>query len=265
MCLDTCSNSSWQYHLTCAITFDPTHFAMVTISFLSPPSLPPSLLPYLPPSRPHPRPLSFVWLAWIKVPMMHGATTTSNVSSASTPVTNVPFAESAASNQVCSFTSVLSSFSSAGSESLYVRLQKLLRVESHTFHLLWANEWTEFRKGILTYKTFFISMSWFAIESYHYSLSVPIYGHTVYSVSRVSTALTEIQYLQDLAAELHKKTLQYFLQYFAKTTICSFLILLTFRYDFPPVTAVLLIVYFILFTSSQLRSSNLIWAFFVKW
>lgn len=32
------------------------------------------------------------------VPMMHGATT-STVSSASTPVTNVPFAESAASNQ----------------------------------------------------------------------------------------------------------------------------------------------------------------------
>uniref|UniRef100_UPI003AAA6185 muscleblind-like protein 3 n=1 Tax=Centroberyx gerrardi TaxID=166262 RepID=UPI003AAA6185 len=36
------------------------------------------------------------------VPMMHGATT-STVSSASTPVTNVPFAESAASNQVCPF------------------------------------------------------------------------------------------------------------------------------------------------------------------
>lgn len=36
MCLDTCSNSSWQYHLTCAMTFDPTHFAMVTISFLFP-------------------------------------------------------------------------------------------------------------------------------------------------------------------------------------------------------------------------------------
>ncbi len=36
MCLDTCSNSSWQYHWTCAMTFDPTHFAMVTISFLSP-------------------------------------------------------------------------------------------------------------------------------------------------------------------------------------------------------------------------------------
>ena len=98
MCLGTCSNSSWQYHLICAMTFKPTHFAMVTISFLSPPSLPP-------PPRPHPRPLSFVWLAWIKVPMMHGATT-STVSSASTPVTNVPFAESATSNQVCSFISV---------------------------------------------------------------------------------------------------------------------------------------------------------------
>uniref|UniRef100_A0A4W5QYD4 Muscleblind-like splicing regulator 3 n=1 Tax=Hucho hucho TaxID=62062 RepID=A0A4W5QYD4_9TELE len=36
------------------------------------------------------------------VPMMHGATT-STVSSASTPVTNVPFAESAASNQVCRY------------------------------------------------------------------------------------------------------------------------------------------------------------------
>ncbi|XP_030621515.1 muscleblind-like protein 3 isoform X2 [Chanos chanos] len=33
------------------------------------------------------------------VPMMHGVTTTSTVSSASTPVTNVPFAESAGSNQ----------------------------------------------------------------------------------------------------------------------------------------------------------------------
>lgn len=37
---------------------------------------------------------------------MHGATT-STVSSASTPVTNVPFAESAASNQVCSFSSLV--------------------------------------------------------------------------------------------------------------------------------------------------------------
>uniref|UniRef100_A0A672NUQ5 Muscleblind-like splicing regulator 3 n=1 Tax=Sinocyclocheilus grahami TaxID=75366 RepID=A0A672NUQ5_SINGR len=36
------------------------------------------------------------------VPMMHGATT-STVSSAATPVTNVPFAESATSNQVCPF------------------------------------------------------------------------------------------------------------------------------------------------------------------
>uniref|UniRef100_A0A8C7D2D6 Muscleblind-like splicing regulator 3 n=1 Tax=Oncorhynchus kisutch TaxID=8019 RepID=A0A8C7D2D6_ONCKI len=36
------------------------------------------------------------------VPMMHGATT-STVSSASTPVTNVPFAESASSNQVCNW------------------------------------------------------------------------------------------------------------------------------------------------------------------
>lgn len=36
MCLDTCSKSSWQYHLTCAMTFYPTHFAMVTISFLFP-------------------------------------------------------------------------------------------------------------------------------------------------------------------------------------------------------------------------------------
>uniref|UniRef100_A0A8C1TTL2 Muscleblind-like splicing regulator 3 n=2 Tax=Cyprinus carpio TaxID=7962 RepID=A0A8C1TTL2_CYPCA len=36
------------------------------------------------------------------VPMMHGATT-STVSSATTPVTNVPFAESATSNQVCPF------------------------------------------------------------------------------------------------------------------------------------------------------------------
>lgn len=49
MCPGTCSNSSWQYHLTCAMTFDPTHFAMVTISFLfplpSPPLPSPSLLP----------------------------------------------------------------------------------------------------------------------------------------------------------------------------------------------------------------------------
>lgn len=35
-----------------------------------------------------------------KVPMMHGAST-STVSSTTTPITNVPFAESAASNQVC--------------------------------------------------------------------------------------------------------------------------------------------------------------------
>lgn len=42
-----------------------------------------------------------------KVPMMHGATT-STVSSATTPVTNVPFAESATSNQVCPF--ILASF-----------------------------------------------------------------------------------------------------------------------------------------------------------
>lgn len=98
--------------------FDPTHFTMVTISFLSPP-------PFLPPpSRPHPRPLSFVWLAWIKVPMMHGATT-STVSSASTPVTNVPFAESAASNQVCSFISVLFYFSSVGSESCSVFIHQV--------------------------------------------------------------------------------------------------------------------------------------------
>uniref|UniRef100_A0AAQ5YRQ6 C3H1-type domain-containing protein n=1 Tax=Amphiprion ocellaris TaxID=80972 RepID=A0AAQ5YRQ6_AMPOC len=47
----------------------------------------------------------------VALPMMHGATT-STVSSASTPVTNVPFAESAASNQVCSFISVLFYFSS---------------------------------------------------------------------------------------------------------------------------------------------------------
>uniref|UniRef100_A0A8C4HU72 Muscleblind-like splicing regulator 3 n=1 Tax=Dicentrarchus labrax TaxID=13489 RepID=A0A8C4HU72_DICLA len=53
---------------------------------------------------------------YIYFPMMHGATT-STVSSASTPVTNVPFAESAASNQVCSFISVLFYFSSRGSES----------------------------------------------------------------------------------------------------------------------------------------------------
>lgn len=70
-----------------------------------PPPLPSPPRPF-PPPRPYPRPLSFVWLARIKVPMMHGATT-STVSSASTPVTNVPFAESAASNQVCSFISVL--------------------------------------------------------------------------------------------------------------------------------------------------------------
>uniref|UniRef100_H3DHD2 Muscleblind-like splicing regulator 3 n=1 Tax=Tetraodon nigroviridis TaxID=99883 RepID=H3DHD2_TETNG len=45
-------------------------------------------------------------LCWVVcttlVPMMHGATT-STVSSASTSVTNVPFAESATSDQVCSF------------------------------------------------------------------------------------------------------------------------------------------------------------------
>uniref|UniRef100_A0AAR2LZ76 C3H1-type domain-containing protein n=1 Tax=Pygocentrus nattereri TaxID=42514 RepID=A0AAR2LZ76_PYGNA len=44
------------------------------------------------------------------VPMMHGATT-STVSSATTPVTNVPFAESAASNQVCPFILASSLFS----------------------------------------------------------------------------------------------------------------------------------------------------------
>uniref|UniRef100_A0A672GHJ8 Muscleblind-like protein 3 n=1 Tax=Salarias fasciatus TaxID=181472 RepID=A0A672GHJ8_SALFA len=49
-----------------------------------------------------------------RFPMMHGATT-STVSSASTPVTNVPFAESAASNQVCSFISVLFLFQFCGS------------------------------------------------------------------------------------------------------------------------------------------------------
>lgn len=47
MCPGTCSNSSWQYHLTCAMTFDPTHFAMVTISFLFPLPSPP--LPSSPP------------------------------------------------------------------------------------------------------------------------------------------------------------------------------------------------------------------------
>ncbi|XP_062249725.1 muscleblind-like protein 3 isoform X5 [Platichthys flesus] len=43
-------------------------------------------------------PSRFLSVPGLSVPMMHGATT-SNVSSASTPVTNVPFAESAASNQ----------------------------------------------------------------------------------------------------------------------------------------------------------------------
>uniref|UniRef100_A0A4W4GWB5 C3H1-type domain-containing protein n=1 Tax=Electrophorus electricus TaxID=8005 RepID=A0A4W4GWB5_ELEEL len=47
------------------------------------------------------------------VPMMHGATT-STVSSATTPVTNVPFAESAASNQVCPFILASSLFSCRG-------------------------------------------------------------------------------------------------------------------------------------------------------
>lgn len=90
------------------------------------------IIPVPPPPRPHPRPLSFVWLAWIKVPMMHGATT-STVSSASTPVTNVPFAESAASNQVCSFISVLFYFSSGGSESefiYYVHISSVLTFQS---------------------------------------------------------------------------------------------------------------------------------------
>ncbi|XP_071362956.1 muscleblind-like protein 3 isoform X2 [Trachinotus anak] len=43
-------------------------------------------------------PSRFLSVPGLSVPMMHGATT-STVSSASTPVTNVPFAESAASNQ----------------------------------------------------------------------------------------------------------------------------------------------------------------------
>uniref|UniRef100_A0A665XER8 Muscleblind-like protein 3 n=1 Tax=Echeneis naucrates TaxID=173247 RepID=A0A665XER8_ECHNA len=51
-------------------------------------------------------PNRFLSVPGLSVPMMHGATT-STVSSASTPVTNVPFAESATSNQVCSFISVL--------------------------------------------------------------------------------------------------------------------------------------------------------------
>ena len=85
-------NVTW---LVASIFTPPPHFAMVTITS-PPPPIPP------PPPHPSPRSLSLVWLAWIKVPMMHGATT-STVSSASTPVTNVPFAESAASNQVCPF------------------------------------------------------------------------------------------------------------------------------------------------------------------
>ncbi|XP_022615966.1 muscleblind-like protein 3 isoform X2 [Seriola lalandi dorsalis] len=44
-------------------------------------------------------PSRFLSVPGFSVPMMHGATT-STVSSASTPVTNVPFAESAASNQI---------------------------------------------------------------------------------------------------------------------------------------------------------------------
>lgn len=81
------------------------------------------IIPVPPPSPPTFPVLSFVWLAWIKVPMMHGATST--VSSASTPVTNVPFAESAASNQVCSFISVLFYFSSvAHCLFLFSRLKK---------------------------------------------------------------------------------------------------------------------------------------------
>lgn len=51
-----------------------------------------------------------------KVPMMHGATT-STVSSATTPVTNVPFAESAASNQVCPFILASSLFSCTASST----------------------------------------------------------------------------------------------------------------------------------------------------
>ncbi|KAM9470524.1 muscleblind-like protein 3 isoform 4-T5 [Clarias gariepinus] len=50
------------------------------------------------------------------VPMMHGATT-STVSSATTPVTNVPFAESAASNQVCPFILASSLFSCMASST----------------------------------------------------------------------------------------------------------------------------------------------------
>lgn len=103
-----------------------------------PPVPTPSPLPL--PSCPHPRPLSVVWLAWIKVPMMHGATT-STVSSASTPVTNVPFAESAASNQVCCFFqlySVLTAFSVCVLVYLFSSSERNILVVSHVLcsHLI---------------------------------------------------------------------------------------------------------------------------------
>lgn len=104
MCLDT---SSWQISLDLCHDFWSYTFCHGN-----------HIIPVPPPPRPYPRPLSFVLLAWIKVPMMHGATT-STVSSASTTVTNVPFAESAATNQVCSLISVLFYFSSVDSESCF--------------------------------------------------------------------------------------------------------------------------------------------------
>lgn len=63
-----------------------------------------------------------------KVPMMHGATT-STVSSATTPVTNVPFAESAASNQVCPFILASSIFSCWAFSSGPQTLQLVLHME----------------------------------------------------------------------------------------------------------------------------------------
>lgn len=91
-CLHVCSRvktSSLQYIKNVVAMTQPiplAYYVMVLITFLLPST--PSLVSCLTRLK--------------KVPMMHGATT-STVSSATTPVTNVPFAESATSNQVCPF------------------------------------------------------------------------------------------------------------------------------------------------------------------
>lgn len=110
---------SWQCHLIVAMSLSPlplSYLVMIIITFL--------LLPC---------PLSVSRLTRLKkVPMMHGATT-STVSSATTPITNVPFAESAASNQVCPL--IL-----ASPLTLAVGPQTLVHREQAFLNSLWSKE-----------------------------------------------------------------------------------------------------------------------------